>query len=221
MKSIGFMSENTAAYALMPDLVGHLSAHHQRIIPLRFSSTREGARTADESMRESGVKVLAAYARRPKVAHAGDETILVKINALLFGSARAGAAFGIPVLAGVPLVSSLLEFSIGVPCAWFLVEPVEQADTEFSLRLSQPSEVRNPVNGVSGPLTSEEIADIAASQCRGMDWMLAGHGMRSVKEQEQGYRGPFGAGYAPFFLAMTAKEVEAPTSKFSVRLRRR
>jgi hypothetical protein len=196
MKSIGFMSENTAAYALMPNLVGHLSVHHQRIIPLRFSSTREGARTADESMRERGVRVLAAYARRPKVAHAGDETILVKINALLFSSARAGAEFGIPVLAGVPLVSSLLEFSIGIPCAWFLVEPVKQADTEFSLRLSQ--------------LTREEIVDVAASRCWEMDWMLAGEGMRSVKEQEQGYRGLFGAGYAPFFLAMIAKEVDAP-----------
>lgn len=211
MKPIGFMSENTAAYALMPDLVGHLSTHDRRIIPLRFSSTREGARTADQSMGQRRVKVLAGYPRRPKVIHAGDETILVKINGPLFASARAGAGLGIPVLAGVPLVSSLLQFSIGVPCAWFLIEPVEKADTEFNLRLSQPREVKNLVNGVSWPLTPEEIADIAASRCREMDWMLAAEGMRSVKEQEQGYRGPFGVGYTPFFLVMTAKEGEAPT----------
>jgi hypothetical protein len=212
MKPIGFMSENTAAYALMPDLVSHLSAHHRRIIPLRFSSTREGARTADESMGDRRVKVLAAYARRPKVTHAGDETILIKLNSLLFASARAGAGFGIPVLAGVPLVSSLLHLSIGVPCAWFLLEPVEQADTEFNIRLSQPREVENPVSGVSGPLTREEIADVAASKCREMAWMLAAEGMRSVRDTEQGYRGPFGAGYTPFFLAMTANDVEAPTT---------
>jgi hypothetical protein len=164
-------------------------------------------------MGDCRVKVLAAYARRPKVTHAGDETILVKLNSLLFASARAGAGFGIPVLAGVPLVSSLLRFSIGVPCAWFLLEPVEKAETEFNLRLSQPREVKDPVSGVSGPLTPVEIADIAASRCREMDWMLAAEGMRSVKEQEQGYRGPFGVGYTPFFLVMTAKEGEAPASQ--------
>lgn len=83
MKRIGLLSENTAAYALMPDLVGHRTPHYGRIIPIRFSSKREGDRTANEGMASRRVTLLAAYAKRPKVIHSGDNEISVKINSSL------------------------------------------------------------------------------------------------------------------------------------------
>jgi hypothetical protein len=202
MKPIGFISENTAAYALVPNLIGQLTNHHTSVIPLRYSATREGSRTAEESMAGERLKILTAFPRRPKIIHAGDESILVKMNSVLFSSAIISSAFRIPVLAGVPLISSLLHFTLSVPCAWFLIEPVEQSDTEFYLHISDKRVVTVPANGISGPLNIDEILGVITSKCKEMDWGQARESMRLIKEQGNGYHGPFGGGYIPFFAAI-------------------
>ena len=58
MKAISFMSENTAAYALVPDIVAHLSEHFTHVIPVYFWSTREGSRLGIESMVNQTVRVI-------------------------------------------------------------------------------------------------------------------------------------------------------------------
>ncbi len=179
--------------------------------------TLEGARVGLESMGSHPVRVMAAYARRPKVIHPGDDRILVKINALLFGGARAGVEFGIPVLAGVPLVNSLSDFSLGVPCSWFHLAPTSQgvADSEFLLSVSEQSPMPTLQEAISGPLTPKKIVEIAESQCHELDWMDAAEGMRCVKKAEGTYAGPFGAGYRPFFLVMPSSHRDAPTRAWS------
>ena len=218
MKATSFMSENTAAYALVPDLIAHIRERFPHVVPVYFWSTREGARVGFESMGSHPVRVMAAYARRPKVLHPGDDRILVKINSLLFGGARAGAEFGIPVLAGVPLVNSLSDFSLGVPCSWFHLAPTSQgvADSEFLLSVSEQSPMSTSQEGISGPLTPKDIVEIAESQCHQLDWMDAAEGMRCVKRAEGAYAGPFGAGYRPFFLVMPSSHGDAPTNRSTV-----
>lgn len=138
MKPKGFMSEHTAEYALVSNLIAHLADCFPRVIPMCFWSTREGARIAEESMGGHRVRVVAAFARRPKVLRSGQPSILVKINAQLFVGAAEGSEFGIPVLAGVPLVASLSDFTIGVPCSWFYIAPnsPDRNDYEFFLPVS-------------------------------------------------------------------------------------
>lgn len=213
MKATSFMSESTAAYALVPDLVAHLGEQFPHVIPVYFWSTREGARVGLESMGNRTVRVVGAYARRPKVIHPGDDRILVKVNDLLFSAAREGAGFGIPIFAGVPLVNSLSDFSLGVRCSWFHLASTAQAaaDSEFLLPISEQSPMPTLRDGISGPLTPTEIVEIAESQCRELHWMEAAEGMRCVKRPEGRYTGPFGGGYRPFFLVMPSNHGDAPT----------
>jgi hypothetical protein len=204
MKATSFMSENTAAYALVPDLVAHLGEHFPRVIPVYFWLTREGARVGLESMGNQTVRVVGAYARRPTVIHPGDDRILVKINDLLFAAAREGAGFGIPVFAGVPLVNTLADFSLGVRCSWFHITSTSHAvtDSEFLLPVSEQPPMLALQEGISGPLTSAQIVEIAESECSELHWMEAAEGMRFVKSPEGIYARPFGGGYRPFFLVM-------------------
>jgi hypothetical protein len=214
MKATSFMSEHTAEYALVPDLVAQLGDRFPKIVPVYFWATREGGRVGRESISDHAVRVVAAFARRPKVLGPGDERILVKINDILFAAAEAGGEVGIPVVAGVPLVNTLADFSTGVPCSWFHVSATSHhptADQEFLLALSeQPCRPALP-QGVAGPLTQAELVDVAESCCHELDWMRAVDGMRHVKSAG-GFQHPiFGGVYRPFFLVISSNDGDAPT----------
>ncbi|MBN1290392.1 MAG: hypothetical protein JXB48_01010 [Candidatus Latescibacteria bacterium] len=165
-----------------------------------------------ESINKHTVRVIAAFAMRPKVVDPGDKKITVKINDTLFAAAQVGGEFGIPVLAGVPLVNSLTLFSVGVPCDWFLISESSQAtvDCEFMLTLSkQPPRPTLPQN-VKGPLTQMELVDIAQSCCHEQDWMRAEVGIRLVKNAGGLHNPIFGGGYRPFFLLMISNQGKIP-----------
>ncbi|NQT93803.1 MAG: hypothetical protein HQ559_13675 [Lentisphaerae bacterium] len=206
MSPTSFMSEHTAEYALVPDLVAQLAERFPTIIPLYFWATREGSRVGRESLIDAPVRVVAAFARRPKVFDPGDERILVKINDVLFAAAQAGEQVGIPVLAGVPLVNSLVEFSTGVRCAWFHIAatPSSAWEAEFWIPVSGEEGINHLElpQGVAGPLTGADVVDAVDSQCRDLCWEEALYAMRHVKSAG-GYQHPlFGGGYRPFFLMM-------------------
>jgi len=196
------MSEHTAEYALVPDLIARLGDRFPTITPVYFWATREGGRVGRESVGDRAIRLVAAFARRPKVLHPGDERILVKINDVLFAAAHAGAEVGIPVLAGVPLVSDLLDFSIGVQCSWFHISATsyQTADEEFLLALAERPQRPTLPQDVAGPLTAMELAELAESCCRELDWMQAREGMRHIKSAGGFQHSIFGGGYRPFFL---------------------
>lgn len=206
MKPTSFMSERTAEYALVYDLIRHIRVVSPRVIPMCFWSTQEGARTAEESMRSRRVRIIAAYARRPKVLYSDQPRILVKINAPLFTGAAEGLKFGIPVLTGVPLVTALSGFSIGVPCSWFHLtpNPSRHNDSEFLIPVSdQPLSALIFESSISGPLTDAQIGDLVKSETREMSWIEATEGMRTIRKAGYGYvQIPFAVGYRPFFIVI-------------------
>lgn len=70
------------------------------------------------------LRILALYPRRPKIAQLGDSDIQMKLNELLellFDRCKYFLSLGIPVVAGVPLCSSLEDFHTNTPCMWFEV----------------------------------------------------------------------------------------------------
>ncbi len=203
-----FMSERTAEYALVPDFVAKLSGRFPSIVPLYFWSTREGSRIGRGSLCRWPVKIVAAFARRPKVSQPGDDSIIVKINAVLFDVAHTAAEIGVPVFAGVPLVSDLVSYSIGIQCSWFHVTsvPEQNVDRKFRLSLNGQPQCAEFPQGIAGPLSENSLVNIADSESHELDWMSALEAMRRIKSVG-GFRHPiFGGGYRPFFLLMVADQ---------------
>lgn len=213
MKNISFMSEHTAEYALVPDLAAKLADHFPRIAPIYFWRTREGSRVGRESGRGRTVRVAAAFARRPKVTHPKSNSILVKVNDIIFSAAHAGSEVGIAVFAGVPLVSDLADFSVGVQCSWFHVISASEWNMDREFRLMLRGELEQPElpEGISGPLSQSALVEIVKSQCEEVDWIRALDGMRYVKSAGGMQHSIFGGGYRPFFMLMVADHREAPT----------
>src|SRR6266446_6341375 len=112
------MSEHTAEYVLVSDLVHRLSPAFPQVIPMFFWATREGNRTAIQSMSELSFWLLTCFARRPKIESVDADYILMKINPELVHNCKASAALSIPVLVGLPMVKSLSSLRLNSPCHW-------------------------------------------------------------------------------------------------------
>jgi len=202
MNATSFISEHTAEYALVRSLVGVLSRQFSTIIPIYFWATREGSSIAGRGVGQQNVRVITAYARRPKVVNPDDSIVLMKINALLLQAGAAGLDVGIPVLAGVPLASGLLQFNIETPCSWFHINGRVPGDRDVEIRISLSGEAQDSDSsrpGVLGPLTADDLLSIVQSEARAMPWDVA---VDCISSGEGGIGGFFFSGYRPFYLVL-------------------
>jgi|GEM_PF-1173024 len=214
MGPVSFISEHTAEYALVHNLVSILSRHYRTVIPVYFWVAREGSLMASRSVGDQHVLVVTAYARRPKVLDPGDTVVLMKINALLLRAGATGIDLGSPVFAGVPLVTGLLQFALDIPCSWFHIgeDSVQGEDIEIEVSVTGEQHRGNTTTGgVIGPLNPEDIARIVRGRARAMPWDMAVDCIRCVRSSgEIGMRGPFYSGYRPFFLILPVEDMREP-----------
>lgn len=115
-----FLSEHSVEFCLVSQFCRILEASWE-VTPLYFWKTREGSRLALAHDDSEQVKIIAMFARRPKLSHVGDSQISIKINASLKEKAFQLSKLGIPVICGVPLVTSILDFQLTSPCVWFKI----------------------------------------------------------------------------------------------------
>ena len=206
MHPTSFISEHTAEYALVRDLVGILSREHATVIPVYFWATREGACVASTSVGPRMLRVVTAYARRPKVVDPTDNAILMKVNSLLLQAGAVGLQAGSPVFAGVPLAAGLLQFNIETPCCWFHVQDAAPDDRDVEIQISLSGQRQDKgagSSGVVGPLAADDILSLIRQHARPMCWHEAVDCMRRVRSSgEIGMRGFFFSGYRPFYLIL-------------------
>lgn len=156
-----FISEHSAEYLIVPKLLQILAADFETVIPLFFWATREGGIWARESLRQNSFKVLALYPRRPKIQCVGAAQVYLKLNQMLFERSSEFEKKGIPVIAGLPLVSDLMECKAGATCLWLLVHP---GGTEEEMEIS----IHDPVihSSSASSIAGGDFKAVIAKYCR-------------------------------------------------------
>lgn len=221
MDPLSFMSEHTAEYVLVTDLVRRLCPAFPNVIPMFFWATREGNRTAIQAMSELNLRLVICFARRPKIEYAEADHILMKINAELVHYCKASSALGIPVVVGLPMVTSLSSLRLNSPCHWFdLTRFVCPNRPEFYVAVAPDGEptLRGSNERLAGPLTNLEIQEVVSnSPC--LTWSRAVEQLRDVRRTVSAYaiesygyvRFPFFGGYKPFLLvALENDSIQKP-----------
>ena len=203
---IGFMSERTAEYSLVPVAIQALRSSGARVLPFYFWVTREGSRMGIQSGEGIYVRVAAVFARRPKIFKPWDDTIQVKFNDSLFRAANEGRRIDVPVLAGVPLVSSLFELTAGFRTLWFHLDPYAPIeDVVLEIALSAPTFDHTAASPLS--LIAEqrlyEVIHLSGACRQWSQWVDCLMEFRSVIRW--GWRF-FSFTYSPFFLALVEDE---------------
>src|SRR5258708_36498321 len=117
--STSFISEHSAEYVLVARLSRILTQHFGKVVPMYFWATREGSAISRECNPSQMVKVVSVFARRPKVSVPAQPFVRMRINQSILQTATLSASLDIPTFAGIPLVSSILDFGLDADCAWF------------------------------------------------------------------------------------------------------
>ena len=115
----GFISEHTAEYVLIPALTRILSKEFECIIPIYFWASMEGSTMGHECGLGREVRVIAVFPRRPKIKELNSNEIVVKFNQEIFLKAHHARDLRIPVIAGVPICTSVGALGSVSNCAWF------------------------------------------------------------------------------------------------------
>lgn len=132
----GIVSERTVELTIVPDLVCGLKPMYPKVTPLYYWASREGGRISRQSFSNASLRILALYARRPKVEYAGCGIIQIKINQLLIERAHYLKSVGIPAIAGFPLADKVEGLLSGVQCKWIDIFSLKAEET-FKIELSK------------------------------------------------------------------------------------
>jgi hypothetical protein len=202
--SESFMSEYTAEFILVPQFIDILLKKYKQISPLYFWNSREGSNLAKTHFENKTLRVIAMYARRPKIS-AESGTIKMKINDELYQKSAYLEDNGIPVFTGIPLVTSLEDFNYSARCAWVYLQskhPIEH----LQFIIQEKNRTTKQYRG----LTPENILEIIESRSRPMKWIKAveviknnNYKIKSRKNNSSFLRGLFGERYKPvYFIAI-------------------
>ncbi len=206
------MSEHTAEYVLVNDVVRRLAPAFSEAIPIFFWTTREGNLTACESMSALSFKLLTCFARRPKL-HAADDRIIMKVNRQLFCYCRASSAVEIPVIAGIPLVRSLHLLRTTSPCCWIDIAKLSSSDDVSIEVLLDGTNASIPEAKMSAQflLGSEEIQTLVA-QSPILTWECAIGLIRDIRRAARLFDQAEGYGYLPWFGGYKPFHIVLPTN---------
>lgn len=158
------MCEQTASFALMTHLCSVLSNTSENIVPLSFWATREGAYLSRLCDDHRLIRLIGFFPRRPNLTTIGSSQLLVKINASLFSAIDRAAEVRVPLIIGAPLVSSILDYRLTTPCAWYRPRSIEDRERDHLIWLNQSGAIIRSVPTdlpLDGPLDDQALVDLA------------------------------------------------------------
>lgn len=199
-----FICEHTAEYFLTRRIADALLPWFDFAVPIHYWATREGSSIAMQSIADTPIRVVAVYARRPKITAPGADRLVMKINEQLFAAATFAARFGIPLLAGLPLVTQLADLCPEAGCAWFWLTggTGPGCDVEIVLPVDDPHATVIEDPHIVGPVLEDSLADRVQYLAGTWHWRDATRIMHALRNKGMGHHGPFGGGYQPFYVVL-------------------
>lgn len=200
--TMSFLSERTVEYSIVPPLVAHLRERIGCAVPMYFWASREGNSIAMNLHEGRRLRVVAVFARRPKLA-AGN-VIAVKLNAELSEFALVAASHGIPTFAGVPVVENLFDLGDAFSTLWLSMHDREPVDIHFTISSGSLGAVATDEHGRRMNTIGLDDISEAAKSATALDWRDVVKAIREARNVQRAFggRGLFwgGGGYQPVYL---------------------
>lgn len=202
-----FFCERTAEYALVPVLQRALEAHFGSAVPIFYWKTREGNRESSEVHKGHFVKVIAMFARRPKLT-GRKNWVSGKINFELFQFADAARSIGIPTIAGFPAVTSLYDLYSNPPIFWLSVEQSNAGDLEFTTNIAQSRPVLIDEEGRTiTTLSIQEVIEEVKESAEVLSWNDAMSHISELRlehyREDSHFRFGWFGGYKPVYFLIS------------------
>lgn len=174
MSATSFISEHTAEYFLNYTLINLFEKSSYDVIPFYYWKSREGANQSKACGIDKEVRLVTIFPRRPKIEEPGQPYIEVKINYSLLITSIICKEFDIPVFAGVPLASSMFQFTTNKEyCSWFYLNPLEvkdEADVVFTISVDNESILMNEIQGIES-ISEEDLVEFMVRKAPKREWI--------------------------------------------------
>lgn len=177
------MSEQTASFALMTHLCSVLNNISENVIPLSFRATREGSILSRLCDNGHPLRLIGFFPRRPKLISTEDTQLITKINAHLFAAIDRAAEVHVPIMIGLPLVASILDYRLNSPCAWYAPRNIEERNQDHLVWLDFTGTIIKAVPAKApfeGPLENRTILNLATIKNSPQNWTEAIAKMRHI-----------------------------------------
>lgn len=196
-----FISEHTTEYFLIPQLCDILSKTYNNIVPLYFWQSREGDNISKEIHKNYNLKLLAFFPRRPKLERPSSNKIICTINDSLFEYSNKAIKHGIITIAGIPLISSILEFRMH-KSLWFQIKNIEQPYIYLSIDKSNNAITGNDNDCIK--ILDEKSFSNIYDNSMSYNWETAISIMKELRHtSDMGYnRFFYGDHYKPTYILM-------------------
>ncbi|MFX3647892.1 MAG: hypothetical protein ACE3K2_28800 [Paenibacillus sp.] len=201
-----FISERSAEYILIPQFSEQLLLLSKKIIPIYHWVSREGSNLSKESLKNKPIKLVAFFARRPKVSFIDSEQIEVKFNSELFDKTEYLTKHGITVFSGVPLVTKLDDVRLGANCKWFNLQSTAIKSDEYVL-IDKSGKVLDERTKNIREVTSNGIVEIINNKSAQLAWTTAVDIIRNMNQNlTNNKRWFFAGGYKPVYFIVDCSE---------------
>jgi len=204
VKFTSFMCEHTAEYILVPQLVEAFSRRFAHTAPFFFWRTREGSSTSMACASNERGQLVSVYARRPKIKSPEGSEIHVKFNRELLKYAQESNRHGVPVFAGLPLVSRVQDIMLGTKCIWFRLHGVGNLPVDVEASVDRSGILLTDgldESQIEGPLSADQIVRDACEVAWSVSWEDAAEHLRTISRDAH-LRSGYGilGGYKPFHI---------------------
>lgn len=198
-----FFSEHTAEFILVPRMQALLSDSGLQVVPITYWKSREGNALAASRNYGRSFRLVALFPRRPKLLDGRDQ-IFGKVNWQLFQFASESLPRGIPVFAGLPVISSLWECTGMTPVQWLSLNSGSDSDVEFVIDRSTLSCSFSIQNTCCAPIPSHDVLLNAMNRARVCEWNDAMNLLEELRRfsiSQGSWRPPFGGPrYKPVYF---------------------
>lgn len=118
-RASSFANEHTIGYFMIPLVLAEFATKFRMVTPVYYMATREGSRQARSSFTQAPFKLMAMYARRPKLSEKHLGRIEMKVNQILFDRSDYLRHEGIPTIIGMPLAENITDVHEKLNMRWF------------------------------------------------------------------------------------------------------
>jgi hypothetical protein len=193
-RSTSFANEHTIGYFMIPLLLAELQTKFRTVTPVYYMATREGSRQAQKAFTSAPFKLIAMYARRPKLNDKSPGMIEMKVNQIAFDRSDYLRHQGISTIIGVPVAQNITEVHEKLNMRWFVLlggglETRIQIPKDEGVAVSYGSVVATDLRAFSESLKFSKVFD---------SWEEASGILRSGP----GFHAFYGYSYKPVYFIL-------------------
>lgn len=189
---------------MLPVVVSYLRHRFGAAVPMYYWSSREGNTISREIHESRHVRMLALFARRPKLV--SKQAISGKLNAELFHFANKAELHGVPTFAGFPVVRDLFELCEDFRTLWFPLTRIQPDDVVFNIDLTMQDPT--PISHIGCPIRILNLVDLgdAVTSAKVLSWSAAIATIREVRVTPRTMGGMYwgGSTYNPVYVLVPA-----------------